>query len=148
MIKCSREITARDRRFMALARKIAISVDPVKRAKIAAIIVVKNQIIAIGQCQLRSHPFQAKFNKHPSAIYLHAETNAIHAALNQVAPDQLEKATLYISRVKRKFPKNDSEWTDGLACPCEGCMRAIVTHSIKRVVYSTDVDGEYSRLIR
>lgn len=146
MNKCSREITARDRRFMAIARKIAISVDPVSRAKIAAIVVIKNQIVSIGQCQLRTHPFQAKFNSHPSAIYLHAETNAIHAALNQMHPSQLEKATLYISRVKRKT--RNSDWTDGIAFPCKGCMSAIITHGLKKVVYSTDVDGTYSRLVR
>lgn len=139
-------ITGRDLRFMAIARKIAISTDPVARAKVAALLVIKNQLVSVGQCQLRTHPFQAKFNSHPSAIFLHAETNAIHDALNQLHSYDLKKATLYIFRVKKD--KSEQYWVDGLALPCKGCMSAIVTYGVKKIVYSTDTENEFMSMQR
>lgn len=136
-------ISLRDHRMMSLLRRQAIDVKAVKSSRIAAAVVLKNDIISLGHCQKRTHPFQARYSKNPEAIYLHAETNAISNALNHLPKRELEKATLYIRRVK--LPSKDSiEFVDGLAKPCPGCMRAILAFNLKKVVYSTEEDGHYA----
>lgn len=39
-------------------------------------------------------------------------------------------------------------YINSLTKPCTGCMSAIVAFGIKKVVYSTDTDGEYEILER
>ena len=78
---------------------------------------------------------------------LHAETNAISNALNHIPRRDLEKATLYIRRVKLPT-KDDIAFVDGMAKPCTGCMRAIIAFGIKKVVYSTEEDGRYEMLLK
>jgi hypothetical protein len=39
------------------------------------------------------------------------------------------------------------EYVDGIAKPCEGCMRAIVDFDIKKVVYSTEEDGNFATFV-
>jgi deoxycytidylate deaminase len=135
-------ITARDNRIMNFLRRQAIDVKAVKSSRIAAAIGIKNDIISLGHCQKRTHPFQARYSKHPEAIYLHAETNAISNALNHISKRELKNATLYIRRVKF-LNKDDTEYVDGNCRPCAGCMRAIIAFGIKKVVYSTEEDGNF-----
>lgn len=135
-------IATRDLRVMNFLRRQAIDVKPVGSARIAAAVAIRNEVISLGHCQMRTHPFQARYAKNPDAIYLHAETNAISNSLNHVSKKDLSKATLYIRRVK--LPTKDSfEFVDGLAKPCAGCMRAIIAFGIKKVVYSTDVSDQF-----
>jgi len=132
-------LTKIDQKFMDMARKLAIAVEPIASSKISAVLTVKSNVISIGHNERRTHPFQAKFSKNPDAIYLHAETSAICNALKVISEEELQRATLYVHRVKR--PDNDkTKWINGLACPCAGCQRAIVTFGIKKVVYSTNTD--------
>ena len=136
-------IVSRDLRIMNFLRRQAIDVAPVGSARIAAAVSFRNEIISLGHCQKRTHPFQARFSKNPEAIYLHAETNAISNALNHLRKRDLERASLYVYRVKR--PSKDSEeFIDGLAKPCAGCMRAILAFNLNKVVYSTEEDGKYA----
>lgn len=138
-------INARDHRIMGFLRRQAIDVKAVKSSRIAAAVTIKNDIISLGHCQRRTHPFQARYCKNPEAIYLHAETNAISNALNHVSKRDLARATLYIRRVKLPT-KDDTKFVDGMAKPCLGCMRAIIAFGIKKVVYSTEEDGRYEVL--
>jgi deoxycytidylate deaminase len=138
-------ISSRDHRIMGFLKRQAIDVKAVKSSRIAAAICIKNDIISLGHCQRRTHPFQAKFSKHPEAIYLHAETNAISNALNHISKRDLSKSTLYVRRVKFINEKSN-EYIDGIAKPCEGCMRAILAFGLKRVVYSTEIDNEFDTI--
>lgn len=137
----------RDRRIMQFIRRQAIDVEKFSNARIAAGIAIKGQLISTGRNSGRTHPFQKQFSKNNHAIFLHAETCAISNSLNHVAKEDLKKATLFIHRVK--LPNKDStEYVDGLAKPCSGCMSAIAAFGIRRVIYSTEENGEYVILDR
>lgn len=129
-------LTNRDQRIFAVLIKQAIDVLPVKSSRITAAVVIKNQIISTGFNQKRTHPFQDRYKKNEHAIWLHGEINAIRNALNFVHPDELQKATLYIQRMKRT--DDNSEWIQAMAKPCSGCLKCIVAFGLKRVVYSLD----------
>lgn len=140
-------IANRDQRIMQFIRRQAIDVEKVSNARIAAGIAIKGQLISTGRNSKRTHPFQKQFSKNDHAIFLHAETCAISNSLNHISKEDLKKATLFIHRVK--LPNKDStEYVDGLAKPCSGCMSAIVAFGIKRVIYSTEENGEYEILDR
>jgi tRNA(Arg) A34 adenosine deaminase TadA len=136
---------ARDHRIMQFIRRQAIDTERAYNTKMAAGIAIKGQLISTGRNSNRTHPFAAKYSKHSSAIYLHAETSAIANALNHVHKDELKRATLFIHRVKHPHART-AEWCDGLAKPCPGCMSAIAAFGIKRVIYSTDENGEYGMI--
>jgi tRNA(Arg) A34 adenosine deaminase TadA len=115
-------------------RVIAEDVEPVKTARIAAAIAIGGEIISIGVNQRKTHPLQARFTRHTSAIYQHAEISAIHNALKRVRQNDLARATLYV--VRRRKNTETKDWEDGMACPCEGCQKAIKYFDIKKVVYT------------
>ena len=139
------KLSKRDFRIMSFLRRQAIDLEPVKSSRIAAAVVIKGNIISLGYCSRRTHPFQKRFAKNPEAIYLHAETNAIRNSLNHLHPSDLRQATLFINRQKHPHHNHDL-WVDGLAKPCSGCQRAIVEFGIKRVVYTTEITNEYEVL--
>lgn len=112
---------------------ICQDVTPSSGACLAAAIVHKNKIIAIGTNQNKSHTFQAKYSKHPLAIYWHAETNAIYNALKRVDERFLRKCTLVVVRMKKDLKHN---YSYGIAKPCSGCEQCIKNYNIKRVVYT------------
>lgn len=130
-------------KYFETLKKVAVAVEPVRRAKIAACLVYKNQIISIGINQKKSHPFQQRYSKNEDAIYLHAETDAIKNALREVDEKILEKSTLYVLRTKRN---KKGKFINGLAKPCCGCERALAAYNIKRVYYSTDDHDTYGCL--
>ena len=121
----------RSRKYIEITAKIAQDVSPVSNAKLAAIIVLNNQVVSIGTCQYKTHPFQAKYKPNKHADYWHAETNAIFNALRRIKPDDLSNATLYVARVRR-------DGSFGMSKPCSGCQHAIDHFHIKQVIY-TDV---------
>jgi deoxycytidylate deaminase len=131
-------------RFINITSKLASITDPVDSSRIAASLVLKNDIVAFGTCKKKSHPFQATYSQNSESIYLHAETDCIKNALRVIDLDDLSKCTLYIVRVKFDSPKK-KKFIFGLAKPCSGCMKAIVNFSIKKVVYSLDNEG-YAQL--
>jgi len=135
----------RDYRIMDFARRQAIDNDGYPRAKLAAIIGIKNKIISVGTNKIKTHPFQKTYAKNSEAIFLHAEINAIKNSLNHLDPEDLKKATLYIYRVKRPSG-NSKQWVNGMSKPCMGCMGAIVEFGFKRVIYTTDVEEEFAVL--
>lgn len=114
------------------------------RARLAACVVYKRDIVSFGVNQLKSHPFQAKFSKNEDSIFLHAETDAIKNSLKVINVDELSKSTLYVCRVKFADHKK-RKFTWGLSKPCEGCSKAIASFNIKKVCYTCD-DGGYTYL--
>lgn len=122
-------------KILNILTKIAEAVPPVRSARLASAIVLKGDIVSFGVNQLKTHPFQAKYAKNDQALYIHSENAAIIRALKKIDKDDLKKSTLYVARVKN--PGN--VW--GLACPCEGCMRAIDQFKIKTVVYTNNEEG-------
>lgn len=141
-------ILNRDYKIMQFVKHLAIDNPGVNnRMKLAAAIVIKRDIISVGVNVMRSHPIQKKFGKNDASIFLHAEINAIVNSLNHLDKDDLSKSSLYVFRVKKDSndPKR-KHWVDGLSCPCEGCMSAIDSFKIKRVIHSTDVTDDYVEL--
>ena len=130
-------LQARDHRYMNFLRRMARNVEPVRHARLAAAIVLGNNIISVGYNRKRSDPFQARFGKNSESIYMHAEIHAIKQALNIIEPEDFRKATLYVARVKRPHFKS-RDFVDGESCPCSGCKRAILEFGIKRVVHTTN----------
>ena len=115
------------------------------RARLAACLVYRNKIIAIGTNQKKSHPFQKKYGKNEDSIYLHAEVCAILNSLRHVDEKIVSRSSLFVCRVKH--PTHfDSSFIWGLARPCVGCRRAIATFGIRKVYYSCDGVGNYDML--
>jgi deoxycytidylate deaminase len=116
-------------------------------ARLASALHYKNQIIAYGVNQNKSHPFHSQFSEREGAIFLHAETDAIKNALKRISENELSKATLYVCRVKfDSGNRKTKKITWGLSKPCVGCQRAIATFGIKDVIFSEEGIGNYSLL--
>lgn len=126
-------------RYMNILAKVAADiVNPVSgNARLAACVVYRNDIISFGINEKKSHPFQARYGKNSDAVFLHAETSAIKNALRYITQNELEKASLYICRIKfQDCSRKVVEF--GLAKPCCGCLRCIVTYNIPDVYYTTN----------
>lgn len=120
-------------RQINLLKTIAIDVEPVSRARLAAAVVYRGRIVSVGFNQHKTHPFAAKYGKNPDAIYLHAEHDAINKAKRRLNDNELRKSTLIVVRVKAE---NDGKITFGIAKPCSGCAQCISDHNIRTVVYT------------
>ncbi len=116
--------------------ELAQKSKPAFRARIAAAITLKKEVIAVGYNSTKTHPFQKKYSHHPDAICIHAENDAIMQALRTHSSNDLKQASIYVVRAKRT--ERDSNFSKGLAKPCEGCQRALASFGIKRVYYSTN----------
>jgi tRNA(Arg) A34 adenosine deaminase TadA len=141
------KVLTRDLKMMQFVRRQSIDVEPMANSKIAASVVIKGQIIAVGCNRNQTHPMQAKYSKNSESIYLHAELSAIVKSLNHINKDDFKNSTMFIYRVKRPC-SGSSSWVDGLAKPCSGCMSAISAFNIKKVIYSTDDNGQYGTIDR
>jgi deoxycytidylate deaminase len=120
-----------------ILEKVAVATEPVSRQRLAACLVFKNEIIAVGYNKRKSHPIAKRFQKHEEAIYLHAEVDCIKNALRLYDEDVIAKSTMYVLRVKRP-DDNHRTFIHGLAKPCCGCEHAIDQFNIKRVLYTTE----------
>lgn len=128
-------------KFINILSKVAIAVEPVRQARIAACLVYKNKIISFGVNQMKSHPFQAMYSKNKESIFLHAETDCIKNALREINVDELTRCTLYVCRMK--YETNEKKkFIYGLAKPCPGCERAIATFGINKVYYTVNGDDD------
>lgn len=126
--------------IMKTLSKIAETVEPVSAARLAAAVVFKNEILSIGINKKKTHPFQKKYSTNDSAIFLHAETDAIYNALRKYGTNVVARSNLYICRMKWNNDKKGI-FIQGLAKPCGGCQKAIATFNIKHVCYSLDIEG-------
>lgn len=133
----------RDYRILDFLSKAAEAADHEGiRARLAAAVVIRNDIIAIGFNRKKTHPFQAQFQTNDKQIYLHAETDAINRALKYISKDELRKATLYVARVKYKDNRNKKAiWAESM--PCIGCQKAINSYGIKNVVHTCNDGYKY-----
>jgi tRNA(Arg) A34 adenosine deaminase TadA len=133
----------RDQKILAILSKAAEAADHVGiRAKLAAAIVIKNEIISIGFNRKKTHPFQRQFQTNDKQIYLHAETDAINRALKYVSKEELRKATLYVARVKYTDNKSKKAiWAESK--PCTGCQKAIKSYGILNVVHTCEEEYKY-----
>jgi tRNA(Arg) A34 adenosine deaminase TadA len=127
--------------FISILKKITQDIECVGNQTLAACVVKRNKIISFGHNKNKTHPLQNKFTKHPEAIYLHAEIDAIKNALKRVSTEDLLGSTLYVVRTKK-------DGSEGLAKPCKGCMQAIESFGISKVVYTTNIEGQYQKLKR
>lgn len=98
-----------------------------------AIIVVGKQIIAKGVNSEKTHPLACTFSRHPEAIYLHAEIDAIIKASRILSKQDWKKSSIYIARVTK-------EGYYGQAKPCDGCAAAIAHFGITKVGYTLTSD--------
>jgi tRNA(Arg) A34 adenosine deaminase TadA len=126
----------KDQNFVSILKKISQDIECVGNQTLAACVVKRNKIISFGHNKKKTHPLQNKFNKHPQAIYLHAEIDAIKNALKRLSVEDLIGSTLYIVRTKK-------DGSEGLAKPCYGCMQAIESFGIAKIVYTTNLEGYY-----
>lgn len=101
------------------------------RVKMAAAIYKGNRLVSYGFNSEKSHPFQAKWSRHPEAIYTHAEIDAIRNALKRDV--DLTRCNLYIARVTIRG--------QGLAEPCSGCHLAIKAFGLKNAFWTLDKSG-------
>lgn len=126
-------------KYISILSKMAIAVEPVRQARIAACLVYRNEIVSFGINQMKTHPFQAQFGKNKDSIFLHAETDCIKNALREIDVDELSRCTLYICRMKYQTHEK-KKFIYGLAKPCAGCERAIATFGINKVYYTINGD--------
>lgn len=126
---------SRDKKYMGFVRRLAVNNS--MKMKLAACLVIQNEIISVGYNSDKSHPMQKRFSKNSESIFKHAEIDCIVNALKHIDAEELKRATLYVFRVKRAH-KGAIGWVDGMAEPCSGCKKAIEHFGIKRVLFSTD----------
>lgn len=112
--------------------ELACRTAPIRGARVAAAVCARSKVLGVGQNALKSHPFQARWGRSPEAIYWHAETRAIHDALDQVT-DTLRGAEIFVVRVH-------ADHSLALSRPCAGCAEAIAHYEISAVHY-TDHTG-------
>lgn len=133
-------IKARDHKVIGILAEIARDLTPVKSARIAAAIYIRNKPIAFGVNQAKTSPLQAKFARNDKCgALIHAEIDCIKNALKKISVDDLMNSTLYVARMK--YTNSDIDCEDmqyGISKPCEGCQGAIAAFNIGRVVYTTD----------
>ena len=122
--------------YMNILEKVLEGCDYVGRARVAACIVHKGEIISIASNSFKTHPFQKKYGKNPHCVYWHGETRAIFEASKILSEKEMSKCTLYVCRLRyTSSMSSKSSW--GIAKPCSGCMRAIVDYGVpfKRRTY-------------
>lgn len=130
-------------KYVRFLREIAEENEPVDSSRMAAGLLMKNNLFVMGKNSYRTDPWAVRFQKNPEANTLHAEIDTIKRAVNHHRGDRnaLVGSVLYICRVKRPGPhSNNFIW--GLSKPCIGCMDAIELFGIKRVVYTLDGDDD------
>lgn len=124
-------------KYWKLLEKIAIASEPVARTRLAACLVYKNELLAVGYNKNKTHPIAKRFQKTEGAEYLHAEVDCIKNALRTYSPELVAKSTLYVLRVKH--PDDDHKaFIRGMAKPCTGCQFCIDQYQIKKVYFTTD----------
>jgi len=128
--------------IITLLQKVAESVEPVSRARLASCLVYKNEIISIGINRAKTHPFQKRFSSHEEAIFLHSENDAIYNALKRYDLETVSKSRLYVCRVKYA-DESKAFMVPAMAKPCMGCQRAIAQFNIKHVCYTTEEGLEW-----
>lgn len=113
--------------------KIAETVAPVRRTRLAAAIYHKKKLVSIGVNEWKTHPLQAHYNVHDGSAPIHAEMSAIVRALKTLPVSDLRECELVVVRLLR----NDQR---ALSKPCAACSAAIKAFGIKAVYFTTNND--------
>jgi len=121
--------------YLDLLAKIAEAVEPVSNVRMAACLVYKGRVVSVGVNKYKTDPFQKTFASDEFKIHTHAEVSAIKIGRKYLNASQLQKAVLYVARIKRPS-RGSEEWMFGMAKPCSGCRKCIDHFGIKKVVYS------------
>lgn len=103
--------------------------------KVSAGVVYKNRLVATGINSYRTHPIMLNGDYRVGQVCLHAEVDAILRASKVLSDRQLQKSTIYITRVKKDEQGN---WTEALARPCCGCMSLIQEVGIRNMEWTVD----------
>jgi len=122
----------RHKRIIEKLFLIAIATPPVARCRVAAALVIRNNILAVGVNSYSSSRLARKFAKDKLCLSEHAEIAVIRNYLAIYGLKNLNKCTMYVCRAKN----TKSGWSYGLAKPCRGCLRAINTFGIRDVKWS------------
>jgi deoxycytidylate deaminase len=95
--------------------------------------------------QNKTHPFQKKYGigSNPLAICLHAEVDAIKNALKIISLAELSTCDLYVCRMKRS---DFGAWVHGIARPCSGYQRAIITFGLQKIYYTLDLVSDIAMM--
>jgi tRNA(Arg) A34 adenosine deaminase TadA len=133
-------LTVKDLRILRNLQVMAQDVAPVKTARMAAAVAIRGQVMALGNNQLKSHPWHNRFRKNDDALFWHAETHCIHNFLRKHDLHLLPRATLYVVRLKH-VNSLTKQLELGMARPCKGCMGCIEDFGIPRIVYSNREGG-------
>lgn len=92
--------------------------------RVGAVIAQRRSVISTGFNVMKTHPFQARWNK--KSVCLHAEMVAIIDAQKNQEFDP-SKATVYVARRSRRK-------IHGCSYPCDSCWAALSHIGIKTVV--------------
>ena len=115
--------------------QMARAIEPVSHSRHVAAITYRNDVLAFGINQKRSHPFQKRFGKTEDSIFLHAETDALQTVIRKHGAEILAKCDIYVLRMKY-INSYKTEMVRGSSKPCIGCARALATFKIKNVYYT------------
>lgn len=113
-------ISGKDKSFLAAAAKLAQTSD--NRFKMACIAVRSGSVLGADINVTKKSP-----STPPNRFSTHAEIGALKACSDP------SDATLYVARLKL-------DGSTAIARPCSWCMQYLQSHSIYRVVYTTDFD--------
>jgi len=104
---------------------LSINTPRVFRAKAAAAIFKRKRLLAVGYNKDKTHPLQGRFCKHPDALFLHAEIDAILKCRD-------------ISKAHRIFvSRHTRSGGFGSAKPCPICQDAINTMTPIKIIEHT-----------
>ena len=126
-------------RTLKYLHEVASTIPKVGRGRLAAAVVYKREIVAVGINQYKTHPLQKQYAKNPDSICLHAEVHAISRATKVLNQSELGLSTIYIARSKVGPGRSD---VFGLARPCPGCFSCILAFGIRKVCYTNNY-GEF-----
>jgi len=120
-------LTKRQKRYLELAKRIAISSDS-PDYRHGAVLVKGGSIINTSCNDLRSVWWANRFRNHQCG---HATQHAEVGAVLGIARDVTDGAVMYVARVGKK-----SEFR--LSKPCPMCLRVMEHVGIKKVIYTVD----------
>jgi deoxycytidylate deaminase len=120
----------KDYKFLSIAEQYS-RMAALGNHRVGAVIVQKNDIIGTGYNTIKTHPFQAKWNKHSSC--LHAEMVALLDCMKN-SDFNADKSTVYVSRYTRRSGML------GCSYPCKSCWSALDHVGIKRIVCYDESD--------
>lgn len=115
------------------------------RFKLAAGVVRRGKLLAVGVNSYKTHPIMMNSGYREGQDCLHAEADAIKKCIKMGYADLLSSCELYVVRVKHPSKFTD-DYVHGLAKPCEGCNNIINDYNFKSVYYTTDEHGRFEVL--